>query len=120
MRLIIKKTEQLKGSVKAPPSKSHTHRSIILASLASGTSTILNPLLSEDCLATIEACRTIGAGIDVNGNLTIKGVDGKAQTPKSVINVQNSGTTIRLMTPVAALCDGSVTLTGDESIQKRP
>ena len=120
MKLVIKKTEHLDGNVNAPPSKSHTHRAVILASLASGISTIENPLLSEDCLATIEACMAIGAGIEVGANLIINGVNGRPQTPKEIINVGNSGTTIRLMATVAALCNDKVNLTGDESIQRRP
>ena len=103
MKLVVKKTEHLEGQVNVPPSKSHTHRAIILASLASGTSTIQNPLLSEDCIATIEACRAIGAEIDIGDNLIIKGVNGKPQCVRSVIDVKNSGTTIRLMTTIMAI-----------------
>jgi len=122
MKLVVKKTNELNGKICAPPSKSHTHRAIILASLAAGTSTIKNPLLSEDCLATIKACKAIGADIkfDSHSNLQIKGVNGKIQTPKDIIDVGNSGTTIRLMTSIIALCNGKVVLTGDESIRKRP
>ena len=120
MKLVVSKTDHLDGKVKVPPSKSHTHRAVILASLASGISTIRNPLLSEDCLATVNACKAMGAEIKVGDNLIVKGVDGKLRTPKSVIDVKNSGTTIRFMATVAALCNSRVTLTGDESIQKRP
>ena len=109
MKLVVKNTKHLEGKVKVPPSKSHTHRAIILACLASGTSIIKNPLLSEDCLSTIEACRAIGANIGIGNNLKIKGVNGKPQTPKEIIDVKNSGTTIRFMTSVVALCNGSVT-----------
>ena len=120
MKLVVSKTDHLDGKVKVPPSKSHTHRAVILASLASGISTIRNPLLSKDCLATVNACKAMGAEIKVGDNLIVKGVDGKLRTPKSVIDVKNSGTTIRFMATVAALCNSRVTLTGDESIQKRP
>lgn len=120
MKLVVNKTKHLEGNVKVPPSKSHTHRAVILTSLASGTSTIRNPLLSEDCLATVNACRAMGVDMEVGTNLIIKGVSGKPQTPREAIDVKNSGTTIRFMTTVAALCDGQVTLTGDESIQERP
>jgi len=120
MKLVVKKTEQLKGSVKVPPSKSHTHRAIILASLASGTSVIKNPLLSQDCIGTINACREIGAEITIKNDLIIKGVNGKPKSLTSEINVENSGTTIRLMTAITALCDKEIILTGDHSIQSRP
>ena len=61
MKLVVSKTDHLDGKVKVPPSKSHTHRAVILASLASGISTIRNPLLSKDCLATVNACKAMGA-----------------------------------------------------------
>jgi 3-phosphoshikimate 1-carboxyvinyltransferase len=93
---------------------------MIIASLATGTSTIENPLLSDDCLATIEACKKIGAELDAGKLLKVTGVGGKPRTPKSEIDVHNSGTTIRFMTAVTALCDGITKLTGDSSIQARP
>lgn len=121
MRLIVEKTECLVGNVRVPPSKSHTHRAVVLASLASGTSTVRGPLLSEDTMATVEACEAFGACIDrVNAGLQIKGVHGKPQPPEGVIDARNSGTTIRFMTCVAALCNSRVKLTGDESVQGRP
>jgi 3-phosphoshikimate 1-carboxyvinyltransferase len=121
MKLIVNKTEKLNGTARVPPSKSHTHRAIILASLASGISQINNPLKGEDCISTIKACQQIGAKIDTNDyGLEINGVHGKPQTPQNIIDVGNSGTTLRLMSAVVAHCKGKVILTGDESIQKRP
>ena len=52
---------KIMGSAEVPPSKSLTHRAIILASLTPETSKIHNPLICEDTKATIEACRKIGA-----------------------------------------------------------
>jgi len=122
MDLIVRPSKALNGVLSVPPSKSYTHRAIILASLAWGTSTVYNPLLSEDTLASIEACRKIGAeiGIDKEKNIKIKGVFGIPKTPADAIDVKNSGTTLRIMTPVCSLCDEKVVLTGDESIRKRP
>ena len=122
MNLTIKPTKNLKGEVEAPPSKSYTHRAIIHASLAEGESLIYNPLLSGDTQATIDACKEIGAKVVIdreNNCLIITGVS-KPMVPGKVIDVKNSGTTIRLMTSVLSLCDEKVTLTGDASIQKRP
>lgn len=121
MKLIINPTERLQGKAIVPPSKSHTHRAIILASLASGTSVIYNPLLGEDCQSTIKACQAIGAEIIVHdGYVVIQGVNGQLKTPQNTIDVGNSGTTLRLMSAIVAHCGGKVILTGDESIQKRP
>jgi 3-phosphoshikimate 1-carboxyvinyltransferase len=121
MILEIKPTEKLKGTVKAPPSKSYTHRAVIIASLAEGRSVIRNPLISGDTLASVNACKTLGAGIDVRGDeIIVDGVGGSPVLPEKIIDAGNSGTTLRIMTAVASLCQGKVALTGDESIQKRP
>lgn len=121
MKLIVQNTAALAGEVLVPPSKSHTHRAIIIASLSEGTSRISNPLRSGDITSTIEACKAFGARFQRTGTiLKVTGVAGRPAVPLRVIDVGNSGTTIRLMGSLAALCDGSTTLTGDESIQGRP
>ena len=56
------------GVVSAPPSKSYTHRAVILASLAAGESIIQSPLLSDDTLYTINACRYLGADITLDSD----------------------------------------------------
>jgi len=119
--LIVQPAQQLSGLIHVPPSKSYTHRAIILASLADGTSKVMNVLNSADCKATISACEAIGAQIiQENDTLTITGVSGKPKMQQNVIDVHNSGTTLRMMTSICALDDTEVTLTGDASIQKRP
>lgn len=121
MKIIVRHTDKLHGKANVPPSKSHTHRAIILASLASGISIIRNPLKSADCLSTMKACQAIGAQIKTEKtSLLITGVKGKPKTPDEVIDVGNSGTTLRFMSAIVAHCNGKVILTGDESIQQRP
>lgn len=110
----------LKGEVLAPPSKSYTHRAVVMASLAEQT-IVKRPLLSADTAATIRACRALGAVIKEEENsLIVDGVKGKPSVPGSIIDVANSGTTLRLMMAVSALCDGTTVLTGDDSIRTRP
>jgi 3-phosphoshikimate 1-carboxyvinyltransferase len=110
----------LKGEVLAPPSKSYTHRAVVMASLA--WQTIVNrPLLSADTTATIRACEALGAVIlDMGDSLIVDGVEGKPSAHDSIIDVANSGTTLRLLMAVSALCDGTTVLTGDDSIRTRP
>jgi 3-phosphoshikimate 1-carboxyvinyltransferase len=114
----------LSGSVSVPPSKSYTHRAVLMASLAlagSGRgSRIRNPLLSRDTNATVEACAAMGAAMERReGALTIKGT--RPRVPEDVVNVENSGTTLRFMTSAFSLApDGYVVLTGDSSIRRRP
>lgn len=110
----------VRGEIFAPPSKSYTHRAIIMSALADGT-VVNRPLLSADTVATISACRAVGAKISEEGDrLVVKGVKGKPSVPADTIDVANSGTTLRLMSAICALCDGTTVLTGDESIQTRP
>lgn len=121
MELRIKPARYLSGTVKAPPSKSYTHRAIVIASLADGKSVINEALVSEDTKASIDASIAIGAGIRIEDDkIIVNGNSGKIRAPDRVIDTKNSGTTIRIMTSVVSLCDKKVTLTGDESIQKRP
>ncbi len=111
----------LEGAVSAPPSKSYTHRAFIISTLADGKSEISNPLLSRDTLATIRACEALGAEIEKSGGEVWR-VSGSPspKTPDDVINVDNSGTTIRIMTAVSALAPGFTVLTGDASVRQRP
>jgi len=110
----------LSGSVTPPPSKSYTHRAILLASLAEGESTIWNPLHSRDTDATIRGCISFGAKIeDGENSLRIRGC--RPQTPDDIINVENSGTTLRFLSSALSLTpSGFSVLTGDLSIRRRP
>ena len=109
------------GEVYAPPSKSYTHRAILITSLGPG-GRVLRPLLSADTLATVSASEAFGAKIgkeEKKDDLFIDGVGDLPQTPENVIDVLNSGTTLRFCSAVAALTAGAV-LTGDSSIRTRP
>lgn len=108
----------ISGEVYAPPSKSYTHRAILITALGPG-GVVKRPLISADTRATIFASEAFGAKIELNSEVTIQGVSNKPQTPEDVINVLNSGTTLRFCSAVAALTDGAV-LTGDASIRTRP
>ena len=110
----------ISGRVECPPNKSYTHRAIFLASLAGGGSSVKNILASADTAATIEACRRLGADMVVEGSsVTVRSPIGTgARVPE--IDTENSGTTIRIAAGIAALYPERITLTGDESLQKRP
>jgi 3-phosphoshikimate 1-carboxyvinyltransferase len=119
MKLTIQRSE-LKGTANAPPSKSYTHRAIAIAAL-SKKAIVHYPLISEDTKATIRASEAFGATVEQNKDaLTITGFDGKVRIPDNVLDVANSGTTLRIMTAVSSLVDGATVLTGDASIRTRP
>ena len=115
------KPAQINGSIIVPSSKSLTHRAIILATLADGESVIENPLIADDTNITLEACREFGADIMVEKNkLVIRGTGGKLKIPLKPIDCGFSGTSLRLLTAVAALASGKVTLTGGVRLMERP
>jgi 3-phosphoshikimate 1-carboxyvinyltransferase len=115
---------RLNGSVVIPGSKSHTIRAVTIAALADGESTIRNPLVSSDTLSAVECYRAFGAEIDTSqvDIWRVQGTSGRISAPQEVIDVGNSGTTLRIAVGTAALSQASadITLTGDEQIQSRP
>ncbi len=110
----------LSGKIICPSNKSYTHRAIFLAALSDGKSIVKKILRSNDTIATINACRGFGVEVEESdNNITIKNtIDQTVQS--SMINAENSGTTIRIAIAISALSGGNTTLTGDESLRKRP
>jgi 3-phosphoshikimate 1-carboxyvinyltransferase len=109
------------GEVSAPPSKSYTHRALILASLAAGESLIQNPLLADDTGYTIDACRALGADVKRrDDSLAVIGTGGKISLEKEKIFAGNSGSTIRMIAPLAAMAQTKVILDGDSRLRQRP
>ena len=123
MKLIVQKS-RLKGTVTIPGSKSHTIRAVAIASLAAGQSAIRNPLVSSDTQSAVDCYRALGAQINTSDSKLWKvtGTGGQITTPKEIIDVGNSGTTLRIALGSAALAKAgqSTTLTGDKQIQTRP
>lgn len=112
------KPSLLSGVIESSPSKSHSIRAILFASLANGKSVISHYLNSPDIEAMVKACRQIGAKIDVADEfIAIEGVNGKPNTPDDVINAGNSGQVLRFITAIAALNTNYTVLTGDYSIR---
>lgn len=113
----------LNGTVKVPGDKSISHRALLLASIARGTSRISGILPGEDCLATLEACRSLGVEIDWTAvdSLQVRGVGMRGlQQPDAALDFGNSGTALRLATGLLAGQGFSTLLVGDESLSKRP
>ncbi len=117
--LILK--SDLAGPINCPPSKSYTHRAIAVSSLAEGESLLLNTLRSRDTIATIRGCKALGVNIlDRLDRITVSGRTSFV-APDDVINIENSGTTMRFLTAMSALVEkGYTIITGDESIRRRP
>ncbi|WP_049925456.1 3-phosphoshikimate 1-carboxyvinyltransferase [Halopiger goleimassiliensis] len=111
----------VEGTVQAPPSKSYTHRAI-LASGYARRATVRDALWSADTRATARAVDLFGGAVErtAGGVLEVEGFDGRPEVPADVIDCENSGTTMRLVTAAAALAEGTSVLTGDESLRSRP
>jgi len=123
MKLTVRKS-RLAGKVVIPGSKSHTIRAIAIGSLAAGESLIRNPLVSSDTQAAMACYRALGAKIDTTDSKLWKviGTGGEIIAQDKIIDVGNSGTTLRIAMGSAALAPPgqSTTFTGDEQIQTRP
>lgn len=119
MFLKVNKSQNLKGEITMPRSKTHSFRALILAALADGISIIANPKISNDWNEAVKALKMYGAKIEQTENNVFKitGVNGKLKTPDDVINVGNSGTMLFFIAGVAAACPSWSVITGDESIR---
>lgn len=118
----FRKASRLKGSVKIPGDKSISHRAVMFGALAQGDTRITNFLQGADCLSTISCFGKMGIQIENGQNEVIvhgRGLHGLT-APDSVLDVGNSGTTMRLMSGILAGQNFTSRLTGDASIRKRP
>lgn len=117
---ISKITNGLKGRITIPSDKSISHRAVIFSSLANGKSVIKNFSKGHDPLSTLEVCKNLGINYEfINNELHITS-QGRLQTPENPLYCGNSGTTMRLMAGVLAGQKFNSTLTGDQSLSKRP
>lgn len=112
----------LKGELTVPGDKSISHRAVMLGAVANGTTTIEGFLLGDDCLSTIQCFRKLGVSIELEGNqVTVHGKGWQGlEEPKEILDVGNSGTTIRLMLGILATRPFHSVIAGDASIAKRP
>ena len=122
MKLISKFSEGLHGEIKIPGDKSISHRALICASISDGVSKISNLQESEDVINTLNSLKQLGISISKeNGSYLVegKGFKGLKQS-ENPLYFGNSGTGIRLMSGLLSIQSFSSSLTGDESLSKRP
>lgn len=112
----------LRGTVRVPGDKSISHRALLLAALADGSSLVRGLSAGEDVARTRLAIEALGADVEdlEDGTLRIGGRGGRLEEPASVIDVGNSGTGIRLIAGLVASQPFLTVLTGDASIGRRP
>jgi len=114
--------KSLSGELEIPGDKSISHRSVMFGSIAHGETKVTNFLPGDDCLSTISCFRKLGVAIEERGNeiyIIGKGFEGLKE-PEGILDVGNSGTTIRLLLGILAGRPFFSSLIGDHSIGKRP
>lgn len=117
----------LMGSVHVPGDKSISHRAVLFAAMAEGTTRLSGVLDSDDVRSSVRAVQQLGARVALEkmadgslaGGITGWGAQGP-RTPDAPIDCGNSGTTVRLLMGILAPWDIEVELTGDDSLRRRP
>ncbi|MCG6916144.1 MAG: 3-phosphoshikimate 1-carboxyvinyltransferase [Deltaproteobacteria bacterium] len=118
---LIKTIDNLDASVNIPGSKSVTHRYLIMAALAEGRSWLGNGLWCDDTRYTASALKSFGAQIRHSSEaIEVIGMGGDLSCPAEPIYLENAGTSLRLLTAVACLGQGSSILVGNERMHTRP
>ena len=111
-----------RGSIRAPPSKSYTHRALVGAFLAEGPSRILGPSESDDVGRTVEGLRTLGATLrrSEGGWEVVPPSNGPVDRSRVDIDCAESGTTFRFLTAVAAIRPTETRFHGSMRLARRP
>ena len=115
----------LSGSTTVPGDKSISHRTLLIAALSEGTSTIVGLSGGDDVVGTRRAIEALGATVTDEGpggpgSVTVIGGRSRLTAPEDTIDLGNSGTGMRLLTGVVAAIPGTTRLTGDASLRSRP
>jgi 3-phosphoshikimate 1-carboxyvinyltransferase len=120
--LSVRQVRSIQGEISVPGDKSMSHRAVLLAALADGTTTITGFLPGEDCLCTMRALQAMGCAIEVvsETELRVHGTGGKLQPPLEPLECGNSGTAMRLIAGILAAQPFKSRLIGDASLSSRP
>lgn len=120
--LTVRQARHLGGEITVPGDKSLSHRAILFAALADGTTVIDGFLPGEDCVCTMRALQAMGCVIEVESKtrLVVQGTDGELHPPLEPLDCGNSGTAMRLMAGVLAGQPFTSRLIGDASLSSRP
>jgi len=120
LNVVISPTRSISGQVRAPPSKAETHRALFAGLLSLGTTTIHNPLSSDDTRASTNAVSSLGAKVYFDKeSWRVKG-DGLPHPPSGTIDCGESGVTLRFTIPIVSLVRADVRLCGSVGLLRRP
>ncbi len=122
MDITIRPIDKINSVITVPGDKSISHRAVMFGSIAQGDTEISGFLTGDDCMSTISCFKKLGIDIEVKGENVVvhgKGLHGLT-APTELLDVGNSGTTIRLISGLLSGQTFDCRLNGDASIQKRP
>ncbi len=109
------------GEVTIPASKSLSHRVLISAALAKGTSVLHHVAGNQDTEATLRCLKALGAAFEKKRDgLSVTGIRDWSAYDGSVLDCGESGSTLRFLIPIAAMTGRTVTFTGHGKLMQRP
>ncbi|MGE0383858.1 MAG: 3-phosphoshikimate 1-carboxyvinyltransferase [Gammaproteobacteria bacterium] len=124
MRFLVQPGGRLRGRLRVPGDKSISHRALMFGAIARGRTRIDGLLAGEDVIATMRALQALGARIDFDSGANRVEIDGRGpdvlHAPVAMLDLGNSGTSIRLLTGLLAGMGIGASLTGDASLRRRP
>jgi 3-phosphoshikimate 1-carboxyvinyltransferase len=119
---LIRPARNIAGSLRLPGDKSISHRYAMLGAFAAGLSRFTNFSTGADCASTLSCMAALGAKVNRTGEnaVEITGVAGRVTPADHPLDCGNSGSTMRMISGLLAPQQGRFTLTGDESLSRRP
>ena len=125
--VMVQPTGRIRGRVRPPGDKSISHRYALFSAIADGTSTLEGYSTGGDCASTIVCLRALGVPIEETGRsaaglqLRVTGRGLRGLSPAAaVLDAGNSGTTIRMISGILAGHPFTTSITGDDSLRRRP
>lgn len=120
--IVVSPINRLRGELRLPGDKSISHRAAMLGALARGESTFKNFSTAQDCEATLDCLRALGVGIVRDASTVTVDTTGATglKQPEEILNARNSGTTMRLLAGLLAGQPFTTSITGDDSLLRRP
>jgi 3-phosphoshikimate 1-carboxyvinyltransferase len=120
VHVTVKPTSSLQGVLATPASKSYTQRMLIASALSKGLGKVVDPLVSEDTQATFRAITAFGAQVHQTGDCWLVQGAGQVKAADDLVDVGESGATLRFMIPIASLALGQSAFLLSSSLERRP